>query len=151
MIKELAIEVKILFKNIWWTWNGDKRQALLMLVDISSICNGNNSVTIRAFAIENRGKPPFSTHKSSRAAIACNAGRIERINRRITKGGRSNNRGPDESATRSYKSITKLSVHSIRSAPPYNSRIYIVEVLIFHFDKRESLSPVLTHSGPASK
>lgn len=98
-----------------------------MLVDISSICNGNNSVTIRAFAIENRGKPPFSTHKSSRAAIACNTGRIERINRRITKGGRSNNRGPDESA-RSYESITKLSVHSIRSVPAYNSRIYIVRV-----------------------
>jgi len=42
-----------------------------MLIDISNICNGNNSVSIRAFAIENRGKPPFSTHKSSRAAIAC--------------------------------------------------------------------------------
>lgn len=26
-----------------------------MFVDISSICNGNNSVAIRAFAIENRG------------------------------------------------------------------------------------------------
>ena len=27
-----------------------------MLVDITNICNSNNSVTIRAFAIENRGE-----------------------------------------------------------------------------------------------
>lgn len=100
-----------------------------MLVDISSICNGNNSVTIRAFVIENRGETAVLY---AQIVACCDSVRVMRdgLNALIVELPRAVDRtsGPDESATRSYKSITKLSVHSIRSAPAYNSRIYIVRV-----------------------